>query len=756
MSHRNRLAVPAQALGGLLAAAVAPGALAQATLDEVVVTTTRRAESEQRIPVSITALSGEQLAGLGVAQTRDLANLVPNLATQGSFGRTSPAYFIRGIGSTQFNPNANSKVGVYVDDVYLNSPAVHGAQLFDLERVEVARGPQGYLFGQNTTGGLIRSIARKPEIGSGLTGGAELTVGRFGEFGAEAALGGGLGTSAAWRLALSRSERDGISRNTLLQADEGDTDALAWRAQLLVTPSDTLSVLVNLHGSDDDSEFAPYKQVGLVDPETGGPCASPGFGSGCTDYFGYADTPDYHEGQWDIARQVAQVSSFGASVTLDWDLGSLALTSVSSYEENDSLINEDTDASPLDVVHGAYRAGPRQFSQELRLASAGDGGTRWIAGLYYFDEQFKGTVHFAVNGFGPGIFTGVGETTEGAGQLSRMDTQSAAAFGTAEIPLADATRLSIGVRYTHETKDLDYVAFITDTTSVTPDWMMSWSSVTDLGLFQTIDFHLKESWDNFSGRVSLDHQFSDEVLGYVGIARGFNSGNFNGGALFDQAEATLVDPEILTSFEAGIKSTLAGGTLRLNGGLWYYDFKDQQVFILASGAGGTPFQQLSNAAASTLYGAELELAWAPVQGLLLQLGAGYTHSNFDEFDSEIGGDLSGNELPSAPPLNLNVLARYEWAAFGGTLAVQADAKYNDDQYFSVNNDPVLAQEAYSVVNARAGYTTASGRLSVTLWGRNLGDEQYATGAYDLAAFGFDQIIVGDPRSYGLTLSYRLP
>ena len=163
MSHRNSLAVPAQALGGLLAAAVAPGALAQATLDEVIVTTTRRAESEQRIPVSITALSGEQLAGLGVAQTRDLANLVPNLATQGSFGRTSPAYFIRGIGSTQFNPNANSKVGVYVDDVYLNSPAVHGAQLFDLERVEVARGPQGYLFGQNTTGGLIRSIARKPE-----------------------------------------------------------------------------------------------------------------------------------------------------------------------------------------------------------------------------------------------------------------------------------------------------------------------------------------------------------------------------------------------------------------------------------------------------------------------------------------------------------------------------------------------------------------------------------------------------------------
>ena len=141
-------------------------------------------------------------------------------------------------------------------------------------------------------------------------------------------------------------------------------------------------------------------------------------------------------------------------------------------------------------------------------------------------------------------------------------------------------------------------------------------------------------------------------------------------------------------------------------------------------------------------------------GLLLQLGVGYTHSNFDEFDSEIAVTSAATiaERAAAQP---HVLARYEWAAFGGTLAVQADAKYNDDQYFSVNNDPVLAQDAYSVINARVGYTAASGRFGVALWGRNLGDEQYATGAYDLAAFGFDQLIVGDPRSYGLTLSYRL-
>jgi iron complex outermembrane receptor protein len=752
MSDRLQSGSASLALLGLLTAGLAP---AQEPLEEVIVTTTRRAESEQRIPVSITAVSGEQLAQLGVTQTRDLANLVPNLSTQGSFGRTSPAYFIRGIGSTQFNPNANSKVGVYVDDVYLNSPAVHGAQLFDIERIEVARGPQGYLFGQNTTGGLIRAITRKPEVGSGLQGDAELTLGRFGQIGVEAALGGDLGTTAAWRLAATREQRDGISRNTLRDADEGNTRALAWRGQLLLQPSAAFKLLASVHGSNDDSEFAPYKQIGLVDPETGGPCANPGMGSGCTDYFGYADTTDYHQGQWDVPEQVAEVRAFGASVTLDWDLESVLLTAVSAYEKNDSLINEDTDAGPLDVVHGGYRAGPRQYSQELRLTSKDTGGVKWIAGLYYFDERFEGTVHFAVNGFGPGIFTGVGTTLEGAGQQSRMQTRSAAAFGTVEIPLAEATRLSVGLRYTRESKDLDYVAFITDTGSVDPAWQIDWNSVTDLALFQTVDFHRDRSWNNVSGRVSLDHRFTDDVLGYVGVARGFNSGNFNGGALFDQSEASLVDPELLTSYETGIKSKIADGRVRLNAALYYYDFKDQQVFILASGSGGTPFQQLSNAAASTLYGAEVELAWAPARGLLLQLGGGTTQSNFDEFNSQLGGDLSGNKLPSAPDLNFNFLARYEWPAFGGTLAVQADGKYLDDQFFNVNNDPILAQDAYTVVDARVSYTTAGGNLTATLWGKNLADKQYATGAYDLAAFGFDQLVVGDQRSYGVTLSYRL-
>jgi iron complex outermembrane receptor protein len=360
--------------------------------------------------VSITALQGDQLMKIGVP-ARDLIGLTPNLATQGSFGRTSPSYFIRGIGNTQFNSNANSKVGVYIDDVYLNSPAVQGVQLFDIDRVEVARGPQGTLFGQNTTGGLVRTIVRKPEIGGGLKADIDATIGSYSEFDVNGAIGFDLGDRAAMRVSAVSLQSDGYQRNLLLNADEGDQDVLAGRIQLLFQVSDAVDMLLNVHGSRDDSELIPYKQLGLVDPATGGPCATPGLGRGCTDYFGYADTTDYHEGQWDVPNQSSKVDAEGASLTINWALASSTLTSVSAYEHNELEINEDTDVSPLDVVHGAYNGDPEQFSQEFRLTSNDTGSTRWLAGLYYFNEDFEGSAHFALRGFGQGFLSGFGETS---------------------------------------------------------------------------------------------------------------------------------------------------------------------------------------------------------------------------------------------------------------------------------------------------------------------------------------------------------
>ena len=317
----SAVSVTLRASAALPLLGVVPAAIAadESVLEEVVVTATRRTESIQDIPVSITAVSADVLATAGVVDARDLVALAPNLSTQGSFGRTAPSFFIRGIGNLQFNTNANSKVGVYVDDVYLNSPAVQGVQLFDIERVEIARGPQGYLFGQNTTGGLVRAIVEKPRIGAGLTGEVNATVANYDEIDVDGALGFDLGDRAAARLSVTSLNSKGYQENKFLGTDEGAADVLAGRAQLLFAPNDDLEILINVHGSRDDSELTPYKQLGLVqyvDPVNFVPCPTPGLGRGCTDILGYADTTDYHEGQWDMPNQFATVDAEGASLTI--------------------------------------------------------------------------------------------------------------------------------------------------------------------------------------------------------------------------------------------------------------------------------------------------------------------------------------------------------------------------------------------------------------------------------------------------------
>ena len=747
-------AVPTLLMSGAVHGQAAPSAGANSdSLEEVVVTATRRAEAAQSIPVSITVVTAADLAAIGASQTTDLVALTPNLSVQGASTRTVPSYFIRGIGSTQFNPNANSKVGIYVDDVYLNSPAAQGGQLFDVDRVEVARGPQGYLFGQNTTAGLIRTITADPKVGRGFTSDIELTVGSYNQFDPKLAIGFDTGENSAARIGIYDQNRDGTQYNTLLGTRDGSTNVLGWRAKWLWQATSDVELLLNVHGSRDRSQATPYKQLGLVNPATGLACAAPGLGSGCTDFFGYADTADYHHVQSNIGQSRAWLDAFGASATLNWQLPAFALTSVTSYEQNTSQYLEDTDASPNDVVHGSYYGNPRQFSEEVRLTSR-EQRLRWIAGLYYFHEDLDSSVGFPVPGFGPSAFSGVSGVLEGFGQVSSMKTDSIAGFGNVDFAATDRLKLSLGLRYTHETKDVEYAAYLDDVTGIGPEVFFGDSLIRGTAFYQTIDFAEHKSWDNVSGRVSAAYTLAPGVMAYTSFSEGYNSGNYNGGAFFNQAEAALVNPETLQAWEVGLKSEL-GTHLRLNIDAFHYDFKNQQVFILASTGGSAPFQQLTNAAASSVDGGEVELTWKPSRAFLVQAGAGYTKSRFDSFISPLGGDFTGNTLPNAPESNFNAAVRYEVPISAGMLAFQVDAKYQSLQYFSVNNDPLLTQDAYTLANANISFTTLSDRLTFTAWVRNLSDEQYLNGAYDISAFGFDEYTVGLPRTYGLTIQYRV-
>ena len=290
-------------------------------------------------------------------------------------------------------------------------------------------------------------------------------------------------------------------------------------------------------------------------------------------------------------------------------------------------IHEDTDASPDYYINGSYFGNPRQFSQEIRLTSPAS-AVQWIAGLYYFHENLDSSEHFAAPGLGPSAFTGTSGDLEGLGQISSMTTNSYAGVGNVDFTASERAKFSLGLRYTHESKGLSYDAYVTNVNDLNPTSFVAGKSVPALSLAQTIDYPASRSWNNVSGRASFDYNLTKDVMAYASVARGFNSGNYNGGAFLDKSEASLVNPETLLSYEIGMKSEF-GGHLRVNVDTFYYDFRNQQVFVLVSGAGSVPFQQLSNAAASSLYGAELELDWKPLSGLLAQLGAGYTHSRFD-------------------------------------------------------------------------------------------------------------------------------
>jgi iron complex outermembrane recepter protein len=725
-------------------------------LEEIVVTATRREESLQTVPLSITALSHNDLAAQGVIATPDLVEVTPSLSIQGSYTRQQPQFFLRGIGNTQNTPNGNAKVGVYIDDTYLNSQAAQGAGLFDIDRVEIARGPQGYLFGQNTTGGLIHVITNKPKIGAGFTADGDLTVGRFDELDPEVALGFDTSANSAVRVSVSDQNREGYSRNLLLNQRDGRINILAWRAQWLWKPLDEIEILANVHGSRDRSGIVPYKQVGLFDPATGLRCAAPGLGSGCVDPSGYADTANLYAGQWNVPNQHAWVDAQGTSLAVNWRLPAFTLTSVTAYERNTSRTHEDTDGGPADILRGDFYGNPRQISQEIRLASP-EQRFRWLAGLYYFREDLDSSVAYLAPGLGPGGFTGSSNVLEGVGQVSSLATKSYAGFGNVDYAATDRLKLSLGLRVTHERKSLQYNAYIDDITNFGPADFVSGALIPANALAQTIAYPAERSWNPVSGRASVSYELIDGVFSYASFARGFNSGNYDGGAFTGtnpggvptQGDASLVNPETLRSYEVGIKSQI-GPALRVNLGVYKYNFRDMQVFIIAA-SGANVFQQLANAAAASLHGGELELAWKPAAAWTLQLGSGYTESRFDSFHNSLSGDLTGKTLPSAPKFNVNGLARYEIALPKGTLGLEVNGKYQSSQFFSVNNDPLLKQGGYGTWDARVSYSILNDRLVVSFWGKNLSNRGYFVGAYDLSAYGWDQYNVGEPRTYGVTV-----
>ena len=758
-----------------LALAIAAGSqlpIAQAEqnawLEEVVVTAQKRAESMQDVPIAMNAVTGDQLDALGIQDTDDVIKMFPNLSLQASHPMNT-GVTIRGVGTANWHITAAQSVGQYMDEVSLFSPYTSQLSLFDMERVEVMRGPQNTLFGRNTTGGAVNYISRKPTLDGESDGYILTNIGNEGRIDVEGAVSLPLGENVAVRIAGQTVNRDGIWDNLFNGEKMGELERQSARINLLFAPSEATEVLVNGHYGRNRSGRTPYLGIGFWDPNgssvsngaivdnLGAPtidCASVlNGGSGQFDrpsncvtlnpFTGgqavVAGAGDWHK-TYDAAPDVAEVDFAGAFVRISHEFSGVSLVSLTSYDELTSEYNETLSNIPSGFGFMPGQSGDSKvFSQELRLASTTDGSFRWIAGGYYSkDNSDLATIIYRTDNAGApfGIVPSIAIDQE---------AEILSAYGQVEFDASDKLTFTLGLRYTDDSKEGTSVARVaakTDTGSPggTP---LGLSTYLDLDGFNAIttaaadgsrpcpppvgglpcrtDIPVEQDLKEWGGKISADYRINDDTLIYASYSRGFKSGAFDTRALaaFVGTADQPTDPEFLDAFEVGFKSTLADGNLDLNGAAFFYLWEDRQAFDVDE-LGRVAFL---NVPESELAGFELEAKWAPTETLYVQLGLGY-------LDTEItdGGTLvtvtEGAPLPVSPEWSFSGLIIKSFVVGDNTLSLQTDFAWRDRYISNTSGQKRYEVEESFQINARATYTFGEAdQYEVALWAENITEEK---------------------------------
>ncbi len=697
-------------------------------LEETVVTAQKREENLQDVGISITAFSGNQLQELGMTRTVDIAQQVPAMQLQ----TFSPAFTIinlRGISQNNFQDNLEAPVAVYVDGAYIPSMNAINGQLFDIKRVEVLRGPQGTLFGRNTTGGLVQYITNGASDEE-LNGYAEGTVGDYNQSAVEGAIGGSINDEWRGRLAARWEENDGYveSVNPGIR-DSNGANGYTIRGSTQWDATEDLLVDVRIaYSKDDDVPSGTYSiNFATFDPNTGLGVNAPGR---LTDGWKHASTL---EGSYNR-------ESTNYLGTLTWSLSeSTELVSITHYLDLEKKYLEDAGGglfffpytTPTDFTN---------FAQELRLSGSNE-RVRWQTGLYYLDMTTK--TNQSVQGVT--ILEGFGATTDSAIQTtnSKVDSSNWSVFGQGEYDFADRWTLIAGLRWSDDSKKID----------LSQVYAESGAGIPPTEVFNIQDVAIKDidkiEYDDYAARLQLNYTMDSGTLLYGSWNRGIKGGNWSIDPL---GVVALTDPanlkhhqEVLYSYEVGFKSQ--NDWARLNADVYYYDYNDYQAFSLLE---LTP--QVTNSDADS-WGGELELTVFPAEGLDILLGLAYIDSSVDAVPDPFGG-LNEAEFPNAPKWSINGLARYQWNMLGGTMAAQVDGVWNDEQYIEATNSQISKEDAYLVWNARLSYTTSDDAWEFAAWVKNVGDEQYRLYNLDLGLLGISQEVYAPPRWYGGTISYR--
>ncbi len=776
------------ALGGLPLQALAEDATTGLT--EIVVTAERRSERLQDVPIAVTALSGAELEARGVRQAADIVNSVPNMMLNLPYGpEAQPTFTLRGVTTQDFSQNQSSPIAMYVDEVYKPVGAVQALQTFDLDRVEVLRGPQGTLYGKNATGGAVNFYSRNPSL-SEYEGYATVGAGNYSDFSTRAAVGGPIVDDVlGWRAAVYYEKRDGWVRSVAPDYIPGmpaveplnGVDALAARLSLLAKATDQFSVSLKLAVTR--SGGTPYGAHALAnDPNV----------TGFSGNIGWFDNGAKYAVHKDIRND-------SAALKIDWQLLPHAtLTSVTGFDYGRWYEKSDDGGLPITARlddPNTYFSSVNAFSQEIRIASHDTGAFGWLGGLYYGRESTHATVQFHFyDGYDLGYWAPSVPANlpplYGFDEFNNFDQlkDSRAVFANITYSVTPTVTLRGGVRYTKDkvtinnfyalegglaggsvgtSPDIDAATWWTQTIGDLPPGQTAPRTDFQQGLApQALGLHPEFGKDtsNVSGKIGADWKPSDTVLAYLSFSEGYRGVAFNGQAYNDQTELTFADPEKLYSYELGLKTEFAERRGVFNAALFHYDYRNQQfldAFALPGGL-GTGFRTV-NAPKSRVDGAEFELRGKPTPDLEIGSTLGLMHSKYVELTLHQATRVccAGNQLIQAPDYNLGI--DFSWRAVhfaGGDLRLMGDAHFYGKQYFDAFNTERDAQDAYGIANARLAFESTGKRgFVVGAWIKNLTNRQYLAYALnqkdaDTGALGFDYALVGEPRTYGADVTYR--
>jgi iron complex outermembrane receptor protein len=743
MISKKRLISLAVAASLLPASAVADG-----LIEEVVVTAEKRAQNLQEVPVAVTALSAENIEKLRIQELGDVAAKTPNFVI-GQQSPTQPELTIRGIGSSDREAGSERSVVVFVDEVYVGRAGASTFNLFDLERIEVLRGPQGTLYGRNVVGGAINLISAKPSQEFG--GKLQVTAGSDSLIEARGLVTGGLSDSLAGKLSFSTKQRDGFYYNARFDKDSNDLQSYSLRSQLMFEPSESLRALLTVELSRDEID-------GVGSRITQGQASDADFAAALAPFGAYVPSADLYTVENNKFGEIER-ESFAIYSRIDWTLANdNIVTFIPAFRSNSLDELRDIAGIPF-VGEGTTSRGFESSaindeeydatSFELRYASGDTASSlQWVTGLYYLSEEIARDQireRQANTAFSRPLFD------------QNIDSSSMAIFGQVSWDINESFTLTAGIRYTDDEKDFDMAVINTLSAAQQAEIEARLGRATSLNpASEAYLASTTESWDEVTHKLTLDWQVNDDVLLYITSSSGYKSGGFSGLAATQTLAELAFNQETVDNLEAGIKATLFEDRFQLNLTAFQMDFEDLQLRdrqLLVPGDPTTAVVTIVNAGEAEINGVEAEFIVALTENLQIT-------GNLASLDTEIvsveeGSTLQqGTELPRSPGSSYSIGIDYSVPLSNGELNFRTDYRYTGSFFFDINEQAAGEEASYGIWDARIEYVAGEGDWSLAVWGKNLGDEEYRSHAQSIRAGRSAISQIGDPATYGATFTYN--